>query len=212
MLAAIPDRADATLRPVRPGVRPPRVPAPRPLPLRDFVERLRAAFDPRPEPWRIEELLGAWRPSLDSLRPFVAFDPVRYARQRVHREADFELVLMCWDRGQATPVHDHDGQHGWITVLEGRLAVQEYERRGGPGDLRELQSEEPTAAGTVLLAPGRRFAVSAGASVAEAAAPESIHRVGPEGGRTLSLHLYSGPLDSFLVFDPERGTARRVRP
>jgi hypothetical protein len=26
------------------------------------------------------------------------------------------------------------------------------------------------------------------------------------GGRALSLHLYAGPLDSFLVFDPARGT------
>jgi hypothetical protein len=55
-----------------------------------------------------------------------------------------------------------------------------------------------------------RYVVEAGRSVAEAEGPETIHRVGPVGGRALSLHLYAGPLDSFLVFDPERGTARRL--
>jgi hypothetical protein len=190
----------------------PRKATPRPLPLPEFVSRLREACEPSPRPELVEELLAAWRPSLDSLTPFVAFDPLRYARRRVFRNDAFELILMCWDRGQATPVHDHDGQSGWITVLEGRLAIQEYERLGGPADLREITSEKPTPPGLLPLKVGRRVTVAAGASVAEAAAPESIHRVGAEQGRALSLHLYSGPLDSFLVFDPELGSARRIRP
>ena len=28
----------------------------------------------------------------------------------------------------------------------------------------------------------------------------------------LSLHLYAGPLDSFLVFEPALGSAGRIRP
>jgi len=79
-------------------------------------------------------------------------------------------------------------------------------------DLGDLTSSEPTPPDTVPLVPVRRLTVAAGSSVAEAAAPETIHRVGACGGRALSLHLYAGPLSTFLVFDPERGTARRIRP
>jgi cysteine dioxygenase len=184
----------------------------RPLPLDDFVLRIREACEPVVDAHRLEALLADWRPTLESLRRWVGFDPVRYSRRQLYRDASFELLLLCWERGQATPVHDHDGQAGWITVLEGELVLQEYERYAGPLDLRDLASAEATPPGTVPLLPARRLTLGAGSSVAEAAAPETIHRVGAPGGRALSLHLYVGPLDSFLVFDPEHGTARRVRP
>jgi cysteine dioxygenase len=189
-----------------------RATGPRPLALPDFISRIKDAGDPQSNPARVEELLASWRPNLESLRPWIAFDPVRYARQRLYRDLTFELLLLCWDRGQATPVHDHDGQAGWITVIEGSLSIQEYERYGGPADLGDLTSDEPSPPDTVPMVPVRRLTVAAGSSVAEAAAPETIHRVGASGGRALSLHLYAGPLSTFLVFDPERGTARRVRP
>jgi len=197
--------------PVR-GTGPARESQPQPLALPDFISRLREAGDPQANPARVEELLARWRPSLGSLRPWIAFDPVRYARHRLYRDETCELLLLCWDRGQSTAVHDHDGQAGWITVLEGRLTIQEYERYGGPADLGDLTSEQPTPPDTVPVIPVRRLSVAAGSSVAEAAAPETIHQVAASGGRALSLHVYVGPLRSFLVFNPDRGTARRVRP
>jgi cysteine dioxygenase len=185
---------------------------PRPLSLPAFLDRLQDAIGGTTRADVVEELLASWRPRLESLRPFVRYDPLRYARQRLFRCDAFELILMCWDEGQATPVHDHDGQSGWITVVEGELTVQEYDRLGGPSDLREIRCEEPSEPGLVPLAAAGRLVVPAGSAVAEAAAPEAIHRVGPRLGRALSLHLYAGPLDSFLVFDPATGSARRVRP
>ncbi len=175
-----------------------------------FVTRLQEACADGPDAAAVDAVLAAHRPSLESLSPWVAFDAARYTRTRLHRSADFELLLLCWERGQATPVHDHDGQAGWFTVLEGALGVQEFDREGGPCDLRALAAREETALGGLRLHERRRYVVEAGRSVAEAEAPETIHRVGPVGGRALSLHLYAGPLDSFLVFDAARGTAKRL--
>ena len=175
-----------------------------------FVARLQEACADGPNAAAIDAVLAAARPSLESLAPWIAFDAARYTRTRLHRSDSFELLLLCWERGQATPVHDHDGQAGWFTVLEGELGVQEYDREGGPADLRSLAAREETPEGGLRLHQGGRYVVGAGRSVAEAEGPETIHRVGPVGGRALSLHLYAGPLDSFLVFDPARGTARRL--
>ena len=183
---------------------------PRPEPCSRFVARLQEACAGGPDAAAIDAVLAAARPSLESLAPWIAFDAARYTRTRLHRSHSFELLLLCWERGQATPVHDHDGQAGWFTVLEGELGVQEYDREGGPADLRSLVAREETPEGGLRLHQGGRYVVEAGRSVAEAAGPETIHRVGPVGGRALSLHLYAGPLDSFLVFDPARGTARRL--
>lgn len=184
--------------------------APSPEACRRFVARLQEACADGPDASAIDAVLGAHRPSLESLAPWIAFDGARYTRTRLHRSDAFELLLLCWERGQATPVHDHDGQAGWFTVLEGALGVQEFDREGGPSDLRTLAAREETAAGSLRLHEGTRYVVEAGRSVAEAKGPETIHRVGPVGGRALSLHLYAGPLDSFLVFDAARGSAKRI--
>lgn len=177
------------------------------LPLESFVERVADACDPL-SPAAVEEVLARFRPSAATLARHVRFQADRYARVRMHRSAAFELLLLAWERGQATPIHDHDGQAGWFTVLEGRLSVQEYARAGGPADLRDLPADAETD--QVRLHPGRRYAVDAGRTVAEAGAPETIHRVGAAEDRAVSLHVYAGPLDSIVVFDPRRGTARRV--
>jgi len=183
---------------------------PRPMSLHDFCWSVREAL--QMDVSVVGELLSSCRPSVDALRPWIDFDPRGYSRRCLYRDEAFELLLLCWNQGQATPVHDHDGEAGWMTVLEGTLVVEEYERYGGPIDLCELRSEAPTPPGSVVVLPRRRLTLSAGSVVAEAAAPETIHRVRAADGRAVSLHLYVGPLDSFLVFDTERGTARRVRP
>lgn len=192
------------------AVEPARRPLPLAGPLQAFVEQLCNACEPVPDPARVADLLAHARPGLEALRPWIAFDPDRYARRRLFRNQRFELILMCWGDGQFTPVHDHDGQSGWITVIDGTLTVQEYDRLWGPRDLTRASADELSRPGSVPLAPARRLVVPAGTSIAEAAAPETIHRVGPDSGRALSLHLYAGPLRSLLTFDPEAGTARRV--
>jgi len=57
------------------------------------------------------------------LRPYVRFDAGRYTRNLVHRDGLFDVVVLCWEPGQATPVHDHAGQLGWVRLVRG--AVEE---------------------------------------------------------------------------------------
>lgn len=172
----------------------------------EFIARLRDFDVPRRDGADVIEFLDRHAPSASSLAPWVAFDPARYARRRLYRDESFELLLLCWDRGQATPVHDHDGQRCWMKIVKGELHIEELER------------EEPVAdglareTGTALLHPAREFTAGAGRTVAEAEGEERIHRVAANSRRSLSLHLYSRPLDSFLVFDPQRSTYQRVRP
>ena len=184
--------------------------SPHPVPLSTFLSELCGASASSACDSVVGDVLGSCRPSLDSLGDWIRFHPEHYARHRLYRNDQFEVLLLCWDEGQCTPIHDHDGQAGWITVLEGHLGIQEYKRLGGPKDLREFESLVETPDGTMPLSRGSRFRVAAGTSVAEAEPPEAIHSVGPENGRALSLHVYSRPFDSFLVFDEQRQSARRI--
>jgi cysteine dioxygenase len=158
----------------------------------------------------VARALRDWRGATMALQAHVRFDPERYQRQRIYRDDELEIVLLCWDRGQATPIHDHDGQAGWFTVLDGTLEVQEFERMGGPADLGSVGLDAGLAPGSVRLRPQETCRVRTGLTVCEAAAPETIHRVGSDGGRAVSLHVYARPLDSFLIFDENDGSCRRV--
>lgn len=158
----------------------------------------------------VSQALSQWAASWESLRPRIRFAPERYQRQRIYRDSDFEALLLCWEEAQATPIHDHGAQSGWFAVLEGSLIIEEFERRGRPPDLRSVAFGEGLPPGSLRLQRRRRLHVPAGLTVCEAAAPETIHRVSSDGGRAVSLHVYSKPLDSFLVFD-EAGACRRLR-
>jgi quercetin dioxygenase-like cupin family protein len=177
--------------------------------LKDLVAALEEAFEVGGGD-AVSEALETRRPRRSALLPHESFSRERYERRPLYRDSEFELLLLCWEKGQATSIHDHDGQSGWFTVLEGALAVQEFERRGGPGDLREITSGRPLPEGSISLELSRSFDLNEGDTLCETAGPETVHRVGAPRGRTVSLHVYSKPLDALVVFDPERGTCRRV--
>ncbi len=117
--------------------------------------------------------------------------PGDYTRTRVYRDANFEMLLLNWAPGAASAIHDHGGQHCWMLVLDGTLDVDDYVRLDAgevPGvaevkwrDSRRLRS------GDMDLRSGRF----------------DLHRVSaPAKGKAVSLHLYAGPLQEFLVYDP----------
>lgn len=61
--------------------------------------------------------------------PHVRFDLAERYFLRLHRDADFEVWLICWELGQDTLLHDHGGSVGAFSVATGSL-VEDY------GDLR----------------------------------------------------------------------------
>lgn len=175
--------------------------------VRDAVGRWRQGLGSTEQ---VGEALADWRGATGAVSCHVRFDPERYQRHRLFRDDDVEVLLLCWEWGQATPIHDHDGQMGWFTVLQGGLVVHEFDRRGGPDDLASLGPGAALGPGSVSLSSRQVYSVCAGSTVCEAAAPETIHRVGSSNRRAVSLHVYARPLDSLLVFDDSAGSCRRV--
>ncbi|MBV8067523.1 MAG: cysteine dioxygenase family protein [Candidatus Eremiobacteraeota bacterium] len=113
-----------------------------------------------------------------------------YTRTCAYRDDAFEVVLLNWAPGSASPIHDHGDQHCWMIVLSGALDVDDYKRldRGTvPGYARVEPSGFSTLGpGGVDLRSGRF----------------SLHRVSARAdGSALSLHIYSAPLQRFFVYD-----------
>lgn len=51
-----------------------------------------------------------------------------YTRTCAYLDDDFEVLLLNWSTGAASPIHDHGGQRCWMAVLTGQLMVDDYAR------------------------------------------------------------------------------------
>lgn len=158
-------------------------------PIDALVTALEAAFEADPRGRGVVPLLSAYAAAEDDWRRFAHFLSDGYTRNLVVRNPRFEMLVLCWTRGQESPIHDHAAQHCWMAVLDGVV--------------EELQYDWPEHA--VPLVERRRRAFRRG-EVAYIDDDIALHRVRCGGGeRGISLHLYSRPIDVCRVYDERTG-------
>jgi Cysteine dioxygenase type I len=110
--------------------------------------------------------------SPDIWSPFIRFNLYERHCQRLRRDEDLEVWLICWDLGQDTLLHDHGGSVGAFAVVRGAL-LEDYGAKHVPA-LRTRQH----ATGSV---------VGFGA--------DYVHNLVNVGlVPTVSIHAYSPPL------------------
>src|SRR5262249_39735301 len=63
----------------------------------------------------------------ESLNPFLFYAATHYTRNLIYKCPLFELLVICWDVGQKSRIHNHHNQNCWMAATIGRLAVQNYE-------------------------------------------------------------------------------------
>ena len=168
-----------------------------------LVAQLRAlpetAFVPT-EP--IRRLLAETPVDADSLAPYINFDRQHYTRNLIERTPLFELMAICWEVGQASSVHNHRDQNCWMAVPVGRLLVENFHLVH-----QDLQSGvcelEPT--NTVEMNLTEPCAVDPADPVHRVVNPREFNQ------RAVSLHVYSRPFDTCVVYSPEQGTCGEIR-
>ena len=173
------------------------------LPIQDFVASLRkfpeAAFD---DTAPILDFLTRTPVAPETLTPYLAWSAQHYTRNLIDHTPLYELMAICWEVGQASSVHNHRDQNCWMAVPIGRLLVQNYHTVSqdidrGCCELQPTDSVEMNAAHPCAVDPG-----------------DPVHRVvNPRefGERAVSLHVYSRPFDTCIVYSPEQGTCGEIR-
>jgi cysteine dioxygenase len=138
----------------------------------------------------------------ESLAPYLTWNRQHYTRNLIDRTPSYELMAICWEVGQASSVHNHRGQNCWMAVPIGRLQVENFHL-----------VHEDVAAGHCKLEPKNIV----GMKVTEPCAvdpADPVHRVfNPRefNQRAVSLHVYSRPFDTCVVYSPEQGTCGEIR-
>lgn len=123
----------------------------------------------------------------------VAFSHEAYARNFVCRTPQFELLVLCWEPGQATTVHDHAGSLNFIRVHRGELTSRLFVKKSD-GQGLDLASEE--ALGPVASTGVDRL---------------EIHQLAnTTRDRLVTVHVYAPPLKELRVYDVETGSTQKL--
>lgn len=146
-------------------------------------------------PSNIGRMLSDLRLNPHEFAQHLHFKPDTYTRNLVFRNSNFEVLVLCWDAGVTSPVHDHAGQHCWFTTLEGAFDVDEYRRlSGGRREGCARLQQTGRVVGVRMGQPDYRYR------------DIDIHRVSTSADqpRAVSLHVYAKPLATCLVYDCEK--------
>ncbi|MFZ0774467.1 MAG: cysteine dioxygenase family protein [Candidatus Sulfotelmatobacter sp.] len=173
------------------------------VPIHDFVAGLRkfpeAAFE------QTEQLRGFLLDTpLDpeSLEPYLTWDRQHYTRNLIDKTPVYELIAICWEVGQGSSIHNHRDQNCWMAVPIGRLLVENFhvvhqDIAGGKCTIKATEIVEMNASHPCAVDP-----------------LEPVHRVfNPRefNQRAVSLHVYSRPFDTCIVYSAEQGTCGEIQ-
>lgn len=170
----------------------------RQVPVQDFVAGLRkfpeSAFKRRDE---IIHFLETAPVVPDTLTPYLTWDRQHYTRNLIDKTPHYELIAICWEVGQVSSVHNHRDQNCWMAVPIGRLLVENYRVISQNIDRGVCKLE---TAETLEMNPLHPCAVDPLEPVHRVRNPREFNR------RAVSLHVYSQPFDTCVVYSPEQGT------
>src|SRR5687768_7696432 len=181
-------------------------------PVGEVVETLRS-FET--EPITRDRVLGYLQETeIDraSLERYAHFRPDMYTRNLVYRDDQLEVMAVCWQPGQRTVIHTHNGQLGWMSVEQGALAVINYKWLACNAADNQNVSGIDCLAGATELDLDRREVQECfpGGPVNTVDKVQTIHQVVVQGKEpVVSVHVYSRPIDSCVAFDLERRSCYR---
>jgi predicted metal-dependent enzyme (double-stranded beta helix superfamily) len=167
-----------------------------PYSLSDFIGDMTAFVERSPsqaEQAEVAELLvGRLVRNSDWLTPEMSTPRAEgYARKSIYCDPEdrFEIVVLVWQPGQRTPLHDHDGTWGAEGVVKGQLRVYNYVQvKDLPDSCVQLEAIAPAIVnehGTGQLLP-----------------PADCHIVECYGTETaVTVHVYGKQLKKFRLFD-----------
>lgn len=182
--------------------------SPTAVPAEQFVEGIKRLSEGLITKQKIYDYLVAYEIRSEELERYKQWLPDRHTRNKIFRNDMIEVMLICWPIGAVTPLHTHNGQLGWMVMHEGKLLVENYRK------INCNRPENQQVVGIDCLAGATQIemehlenelAIPAG-PLNTVDKTQTIHRIrnlSEWNERAVSMHVYSRPIDSCVVFDME---------
>ncbi|HET7437179.1 MAG TPA: cysteine dioxygenase family protein [Thermoanaerobaculia bacterium] len=182
--------------------------SPAAIPVEQFVDGIRTLSEGLITKQKIYDYLVAYEIRRDDLARYEQWLSDRHTRNKIFRNDMIEVMLICWPIGAVTPLHTHNGQLGWMTMIDGKLKVENYRK------LECNRPENQQVVGLDCLAGATKIDMEhlenelaiPGGPLNTVDKTQTIHRIrnlAEWNERAMSMHVYSRPIDSCVVFDME---------
>ena len=124
-----------------------------------------------------------------------------YTRNLIDKTDLYELLAICWEVGMGSSIHNHKGQNCWMAAPIGRLAVQNY---GVLSEDLATQCCEIVPTDVVEITPAKPVAVDPLNPL------HDVRNLREFGELAVSLHVYSRPFNSCIVYSVEQGRCGEI--
>ena len=111
----------------------------------------------------------------------------RYTSNCIVRTDAFELILLCWNKKQGTPIHEHGGQKCWVYQVNGEVTECRYQKNE-IGELSETSKKKLTAGNLTYMDNEMGY--------------HTLKNL--DNQRSMTLHIYVSPIDTCEVFCDEQ--------
>jgi len=137
----------------------------------------------------------------DTLAPYLFWDARHYTRNLIDKTDLYELMAICWEVGMKSSIHNHKDQNCWMAAPIGRLSVHNYRvleenLADHRCNIEETDVVEITSANPVAVDPLNPV--------------HDVRNSREFAQRAVSLHLYSRPFDSCVVYSVEQHTCGEI--
>jgi cysteine dioxygenase len=109
-----------------------------------------------------------------------------YTRNCIAENEQFELILLCWEKGQRTAIHDHGGEECWVNIIEGEFKETIY-KEDANGELVAVKTHYSEAGNCTYMIDFMGF--------------HSLENISDK--RSMSLHLYAKPIRNCQVYNED---------
>ena len=180
--------------------------SPKAIPVDQFVDGIRELSQGVITKQKIYDYLVSFEIRSEDLQRYKHWLDDRHTRNKIFRNDMIEVMLICWPIGAVTPLHTHNGQLGWMTMIEGKLVVENYKK------IRCNTPENEQVVGMDCLAGATQIEMEQidtelaipGGPINTVDKTQTIHRIrnlAEWNEPAVSMHVYSRPIDSCVVFD-----------
>tara|TARA_R110002096_G_scaffold135456_2_gene287114 strand:+ start:9110 stop:9604 length:495 start_codon:yes stop_codon:yes gene_type:complete len=120
------------------------------------------------------------------LEKYLHWDSGHYTRNCIRRTDEFELIALCWEAKQETPIHCHGGEECWVYVVDGELEEFKYDKSNFDSEKEKTK-----------MSLGE-YQIS---YMEDSQGYHSLSNL--SDNKAISLHLYHKPIQSCRVYNKE---------
>jgi len=177
-------------------------------PIQQLAKEIEGLFQKNPDNLHdeLQKIMTAYASQNTDYTPYVHFNDIHYTRNLVHATDKFELIVLCWKKGQGSRIHSHTNSHCWMSTLDGKIEefrylpniavpIKEISFPGPCPELRQISHHVTTRGDFSYISD-----------------EIGLHRVkAHDEADSITLHLYSPPITEARILEPETGkTSTRI--